>query len=185
MGYLVANPHQQNPTPLSQIWAFAQYNATYAFAQELQERFGVKHTLLGPPHFSTLPREQAARLNANLTVRFPYTPPPPEHKLNECSPISSPISLLPLPARPPAPIARSPAPRPLFTLLRSGPAQYFPAAFLRRVRGGGFVTYPPPYLPGKEVTVQAVRACPWPACVIVGCDMEKLTRCVVVVVVVV
>lgn len=173
MGYLVANPHQQyhqNPTPSSQIWAFAQYNRTYAFAQELQERFGVKHTLLGPPHISRLPRERAARLNANLTVRF-RTPPPPEHKLNECSS----IYLLPLPARPPAPIVRSPAPRPLFTLLRSG-TQYFPAAFLRRVRGGGFVTYPPPYLPGKEVTVQAVRACPWPACVIVGCDMEKLTR---------
>ena len=26
VGYLVANPHQQNPTPLSQIWAFAQWN---------------------------------------------------------------------------------------------------------------------------------------------------------------
>ena len=110
MGYLVANPHQQyhqNPTPSSQIWAFAQYNRTYAFAQELQERFGVKHTLLGPPHISRLPRERAARLNANLTVRF-RTPPPPEHKLNECSS----IYLLPLPARPPAPIVRSPAPRP-------------------------------------------------------------------------
>ena len=86
VGYLVANPHQQNPTPefrvpgSSQIWAFAQYNATYAFAQELQERFGVKHTLLGPPHFSSLPREHAARLNANLTVRF-RTPSPPRAQI--------------------------------------------------------------------------------------------------------
>lgn len=120
VGYLVANPHQQNPTPLSQIWAFAQWNRTWTFAKEMQERFGVKHTLLGPPHITNLPEEQAARLNANLT--------------------------------------------------------YFPASFRRRVRGGTSVAYPPPYAPGKEVTVQAVRPCPWPSCVIVGCDMEKLSR---------
>ena len=120
VGYLVANPHQQNPTPLSQIWAFAQWNRTYAFAQELQKRFGVKHTLLGPPHLAALPEEQATRLNFNLT--------------------------------------------------------YFPASFRRKVRGGPSVTYPPSYAPGKEVTVQAVRACPWPSCIIVGCDMEKLSR---------
>ena len=116
----MANPHQQNPTPLSQIWAFAQWNRTYAFAQELQKRFGVKHTLLGPPHLAALPEEQATRLNFNLT--------------------------------------------------------YFPASFRRKVRGGPSVTYPPSYAPGKEVTVQAVRACPWPSCIIVGCDMEKLLR---------
>ena len=108
------------PSSWSQTWAFAQWNRTYAFAQELQERFKVKHTLLGPPHITNLPEEQAARLNANLT--------------------------------------------------------YFPASFRRRVRGGTSVAYPPPYAPGKEVTVQAVRPCPWPSCVIVGCDMEKLSR---------
>ena len=118
MGYLVANG--LNPTPLSQIWAFAQWNRTWTFAKRLQERFGVKHTLLGPPHLATLPEEHATRLNYNLT--------------------------------------------------------YFPAAFNRRVRGGPSVPYPPPYAPGKEVTVQAVRACPWPACIIVGCDMGKLSR---------
>ena len=53
---------------------------------------------------------------------------------------------------------------------------YFPASFRRKVRGGPSVTYPPSYAPGKEVTVQAVRACPWPSCIIVGCDMEKLSR---------
>ena len=128
----MANPHQQNPTPLSQIWAFAQWNRTWTFAKRLQERFGVKHTLLGPPHLATLPEEQATRLNFNLT--------------------------------------------------------YFPASFRRKVprrtsdgrtyfpRGGPSVTYPPSYAPGKEVTVQAVRACPWPSCIIVGCDMEKLSR---------
>ena len=109
-----------NPTPLSQIWAFAQWNRTWTFAKDLQDRFGVKHTLLGPPHLATLPEEHATRLNYNLT--------------------------------------------------------YFPAAFNRRVRGGPSVPYPPPYAPGKEVTVQAVRACPWPACIIVGCDMGKLSR---------
>ena len=126
-GYLVANPHQQKRVL---VWvgqwstwqheAFAQWNRTWTFAKDLQDRFGVKHTLLGPPHLATLPEEHATRLNYNLT--------------------------------------------------------YFPAAFNRRVRGGPSVPYPPPYAPGKEVTVQAVRACPWPACIIVGCDMGKLSR---------
>ena len=110
------------PSSWSQIWAFAQWNRTYAFAQELQERFKVKHTLLGPPHITTLPEEQAARLNANMT--------------------------------------------------------YSPAGFMRYKYDHGWkrVSYPPPYPAGKDVTVQAVRACPWPACIIVGCDVEKLSR---------
>ena len=127
VGFLVANPNQQKRVL---VWvgqwstwqheAFAQWNRTWTFAKDLQDRFGVKHTLLGPPHLATLPEEHATRLNYNLT--------------------------------------------------------YFPAAFNRRVRGGPSVPYPPPYAPGKEVTVQAVRACPWPACIIVGCDMGKLSR---------
>ena len=122
VGYLVANPHQQNPTPLSQIWAFAQWNRTWTFAKEMQERFGVKHTLLGPPHITNLPEEQAARLNANMS--------------------------------------------------------YSPAGFMRYKYDHGWkrVSYPPPYPSGKDVTVQPVRACPWPACIIVGCDVEKLSR---------
>tara|TARA_B100000795_G_C22630205_1_gene372322 strand:+ start:143 stop:787 length:645 start_codon:yes stop_codon:yes gene_type:complete len=82
----------------------------------------VKHTLLGPPHITTLPEEQAARLNANMT--------------------------------------------------------YSPAGFMRYKYDHGWkrVSYPPPYPAGKDVTVQAVRACPWPACIIVGCDVEKLSR---------
>lgn len=82
----------------------------------------MRHTLLGPPHITTLPEEHAARLNANIT--------------------------------------------------------YSPAGFLRYKYDHGWkrVSYPPPYLAGKDVTVQAVRACPWPACIIVGCDVEKLSR---------
>ena len=82
----------------------------------------MKHTLLGPPHITTLPEEQAARLNANIT--------------------------------------------------------YSPAGFLRFKYDHGWkrVSYPPPYPAGKDVTVQAVKACPWPACIIVGCDVEKLSR---------
>ena len=129
VGFLVANPNQQKRVL---VWvgqwstwqheAFAQWNRTWIFAQELQERFGVKHTLLGPPHLATLPEEQATRLNSNPT--------------------------------------------------------YFPFSFFRwdsdnhETRRN--VTYPPPYPPGKEVTVQAVRACTWPSCMVVGCASQKL-----------
>ena len=82
----------------------------------------MKHTLLGPPIISSLPDEQAARLNANIS--------------------------------------------------------YQPAGFLRFKYDHGWkrVTYPPPYPAGKDVTVQAVRTCAWPSCIIVGCDREKLSR---------
>ena len=71
---------------------------------------------------------------------------------------------------------------------------YNPAGFTRWQYDHGWkrVTFPPPYhlttsyhgeagtriVPARwqYVTVQAVRACPWPACIIVGCDNEKLAR---------
>ena len=95
------------------------WNRTWTFAQELQERFGVKHTLLGPPHLATLPEAQATRLSSNLTFSCPGT------------------------------------------------------SDFAKV-GDVHVTYPPPYPSGEEVTVQAVRACTWPACILVGCASEKL-----------
>ena len=119
----MANPHQQKRSvACCQGEAFVLWNRTWTFAQELQERFGVKHTLLGPPHLATLPEEQATRLNSNPS--------------------------------------------------------YFPFSFFRwdsdnhETRRN--VTYPPPYPPGKEVTVQAVRACTWPSCMVVGCASQKL-----------
>ena len=110
----------QNPTPLSQIWEFAVWNRTWTFAQELQERFGVKHTLLGPPHLATLPEAQATRLSSNLTFSFSD----------------------------------------LTNHVTNG--------------RGVHVAYPPAYPSGEEVTVQAVRACAWPSCILVGCGSEKL-----------
>ena len=95
------------------------WNRTWTFAQELQERFGVKHTLLGPPHFATLPEAQATRLSSNLTFSCPGT------------------------------------------------------SDFAKV-GDVHVTYPPPYPSGEEVTVQAVRPCAWPSCILVGCASEKL-----------
>ena len=88
----------------------------------MQERFGLKHTLLGPPIISRLTAEQAVRLNRNIS--------------------------------------------------------YQPSGFLRFKYDHGWkrVTYPPPYPAGKDVTVQAVRPCAWPSCIIVGCDREKLSR---------
>ena len=81
--------------------------------QVVRERFGVKHMLLGPPQLATLPEEQAARLNKNLTAVFPMADG------------------------------------------RAHPLARYPA--------------------GEEVTVQAVRECTWPSCIIVGCRSEKLT----------
>ena len=123
VGYLVANPpplrvcpkidHQKlNNTAYCQAWAFAMWNRVWKFAQELRERFGVKHMLLGPPQLATLPEEQAARLNKNLTAVFPMVDG------------------------------------------RAHPLARYPA--------------------GEEVTVQAVRECTWPSCIMVGCRSEKL-----------
>ena len=95
------------------------WNRTWTFAQELQERFGVKHTLLGPPHLATLPEAQATRLSSNLTFSCPGT------------------------------------------------------SDFAKV-GDVHVTYPPPYPSGEEVTVQAVRPCAWPSCILVGCASQKL-----------
>ena len=105
--------HQKlNNTACCQAWALAMWNRVWTFAQELRERFGVKHMLLGPPQLATLPEEQAARLNKNLTAVFPMTDG------------------------------------------RAYPLARYPA--------------------GEEVTVQAVRECTWPSCIMVGCRSEKL-----------
>ena len=130
VGYLVANPHpdrahhllvhpkidhqklSNTSTACCQAWALAIWNRVWTFAQELQERFGVKHMLLGPPQLATLPEEQAARLNKNLTAVFPMVDG------------------------------------------RAHPLARYPA--------------------GEEVTVQAVRECTWPSCIMVGCRSEKL-----------
>jgi len=112
-------PGRHTKRSSGQVLAFAMWNRTWTFAQELQEHFGVKHTLLGPPHLATLPEAQATRLSSNLTF--------------SCS----------------------------------GTADFAKV-------GDDHVAYPPPYPSGEEVTVQEVRACTWPACILVGCSSEKL-----------